>query len=88
MEKRWITNFNVMVSKDNSRIHTKYKQFFDKPVAYMGHTQNGFKSVNWTMDIGTWQRFAYVKAKRQLSKDRTSVHEIPFLRTIDDPNSG
>ena len=33
-ELAWIPNFQVTTSKDNSRLHNNYKEYFDKPKNY------------------------------------------------------
>lgn len=33
-EQQWVSNFNVMGSKNNAKIHRHYKEFFDRPVEY------------------------------------------------------
>jgi hypothetical protein len=30
----WIEKFNVMSSKNNVRVHTNFREFFDKPIDY------------------------------------------------------
>ena len=33
-EHKWVSNFNVMGSKNNDRVHRHFKEYFDRPVDY------------------------------------------------------
>lgn len=33
-EQKWVSNFNVMGSKNNDRVHKHYQEYFDRPVEY------------------------------------------------------
>ena len=33
-EHQWVSNFNVMGSKNNDRVHIHFKEYFDRPVDY------------------------------------------------------
>jgi hypothetical protein len=34
METKWNDRFNVAISKNNMKVHTNYKEFFDRPIDY------------------------------------------------------
>ena len=34
LENKWNQNFNVTASKNNETLHTDYKEYFDRPLAY------------------------------------------------------
>ena len=43
METKWNGRFNVAISKNNMKVHTDYKEFFDRPIDY------DVRGYNYTM---------------------------------------
>ena len=68
-ELGWVDNFAVTHSKNNSNIHYKYKEFFDKPVSY-----NGAVTVATTKGVGDMMD----KQKHQIStkKPTSTIHYL------------
>jgi hypothetical protein len=94
-EFSWVNNFAVTQSKNNNRVHNKFKEYFDKPVTYNGHitvaTSKGIPEASMMSKISNNKPTATVHIlkeergnkyalKRILQKSIGHGGMIPFLR--------
>ena len=84
-EMQWVDNFAVKCSKDNARIHRKFKEFFDRPRDYEGNITVGKSKgqVRRVEHLNQYARQNYsLEDETEKNKYRAS-HMI--MSTIDKP---
>lgn len=76
-ELDWVDNFAVKWSKDNNRIHQKFKEYFDMPKKYeydwtVGKTRG---IVKHSLNNGQWREH-YKPTAFFLKKERGNVYKV------------
>mmetsp|Transcript_31835 Transcript_31835/g.31118 ORF Transcript_31835/g.31118 Transcript_31835/m.31118 type:complete len:115 (-) Transcript_31835:163-507(-) len=62
LAQRWNNDFTVMASKNNSNLHSSYKEYFDRPLKY---TPNGYGSTKKTIPMEIYHKKTPVRSYQQ-----------------------
>jgi hypothetical protein len=98
-ELGWVDNFSVTCSKDNGRVHSSFKEFFDQPRGYEGTTtvgktrgvtrkmtQNQKRESLYTNYGYMYQKEPVFKTKKKITQSVERATDSPFLRDPAYPN--